>query len=214
MRQPDQPLRIAVADDEPEVRMFFQELLPPLGHAVVAVAENGRQLVEQCRATRPDLVITDIKMPDMDGLAAAALVNQDRPVPVILVTAHPEVDVMAAAGPGHVMAYLSKPVKPVDLQAAISLAVLRFEQFRQVGKEAAGLRQALEDRKVIERAKGVVMRQASLDEDEAFRRLQRLARDHNRPLVEAARIILAAQEAFRPTEGRPRGGSGGHGESG
>jgi response regulator NasT len=198
-------LRIAVADDERDMRQFFQELLPPLGHEVVAVAESGRRLVEQCRATRPDLVITDIKMPDLDGLTAAALVNQDRAVPVILVTAHPEVDVMASAGSGHVMAYLTKPVKPVDLQAAISLAVLRFEQFRQLSQEAADLRQALEDRKVIERAKGVVMRQGGLNEDEAFHRLQRLACDHNRPLVEAARIVLAAEEAFQPTEGRPRG---------
>jgi response regulator NasT len=200
MTQPARKLRIAVADDEPDVRRFFEELLPGLGHQVVVVAETGEQLFEQCRATRPDLVITDIRMPDMDGIRAAAELNRDGPVPVILVTGHHEVDLLARAAGDYIMAYLSKPVKVVDLQAAISLAMNRFEQFQALRREATGLRQALEDRKVVERAKGIIMKRARLDEPEAFRRLQKLASDKNRKLVEVAAAILMAEEAMQPPE--------------
>jgi response regulator NasT len=197
MNQPrTHALRIAVADDEREMRQFFVELLPHLGHEVVAVAESGSQLVEQCRATAPDLVITDIKMPDMDGLEAVAAVNRQHQVPVILVTAHPEVDFLSGAEMGHVMAYLTKPIKPADLQAAITLAVLRFGHFQQLSKEASTLRQALEDRKLIERAKGAVMKRSGVGEEEAFRRLRKAASDQNRRLVEVAQTVLAAEEVF------------------
>jgi response regulator NasT len=190
-------LRIAVADDERDIRRFFQELLPPLGHEVVAVTETGRQLVEQCRSTRPDLVITDIRMPDMDGIAAANAVNQDARVPVILITAYHDVDIWSTAGAGHVMACLTKPIKPVDLQAAITLAVQRFEHFQQASQEAASLRQALDDRKVIERAKGIVVKRLLLDEAEAFRRLKRFASCGNRKVVEVAQSIIAAEDLFK-----------------
>jgi two-component system, response regulator PdtaR len=194
MNQMGKPLRIAVADDERDVRQFFQEMLPPLGHQVVAVAENGRQLVEQCRTVRPDLVVTDIKMPDMDGIQAAEEINRDGPVPVILVTGHQEPELLARAGAGHVMAYLSKPAKPVDLEAAIRLAMSRFGHFQALKEEADGLRQALADRKLIERAKGVLMRRQRVDEEEAFRRLRSAASARNLKLVEAARRLIAAEE--------------------
>ena len=84
----NQPLRIAIADDEPDMRDYFQDVLPRLGHMVIAVAQNGRELVEQCRKTQPDLVITDIKMPELDGIDAAIKIYQDRPIPVILVSAY------------------------------------------------------------------------------------------------------------------------------
>ncbi len=190
-------LRIAVADDEPDVRQFFQELLTQLGHQVVGVAETGRQLVEQCRAAHPNLVITDIKMPDLDGIRAAEEINREHPVPVILVTGHHEADLLARAATDHIMAYLSKPAKAIDLQAAISLAMLRFEHFQALRQEATSLRQALEDRKVIERAKGVVMKRLGVEEDDAFRRLQRMASNHNRKLIEAAQQVLNAEEVFR-----------------
>jgi response regulator NasT len=197
MSPPARDLHIAVADEEPDMRLFFRELLPSLGHKVVAIAASGRELVEQCRLTHPDLVITDIKMPDMDGIAAVAAVNQERQVPVILITGYHDVDLQAAAAAGYIMAYLTKPVKPVDLQAAIALAVLRFEHFRQVSQEAASLRQALEDRKVIEQAKGIVMKRLRLDEAESFRRLKRLGSDSNRKLVEIAQEVIAGEQVFQ-----------------
>ena len=157
-------LRIAVADDEPDMREYFQKILPRLGHEVVAVAENGRELVEQCRAAQPDLVITDIKMPDMDGIDAAAQIYRERPVPVILVSAYHDAEFIRRAEADHIMAYLVKPIKQADLEPAIALAMRRFEQFQALRREAADLRQALEDRKVIERAKGLLMKKAGLDE--------------------------------------------------
>jgi response regulator NasT len=192
-----QPLRIAVADDEPDMRDYFRKILPRLGHTVVAVAENGRELVEQCRAVRPDLVITDIKMPDMDGIDAAARIYQEAPVPVILVSAYHDPELIARAEADHILGYLVKPIKQADLQPVIGLAMRRFEQFEALRQEATDLRQALEDRKVIERAKGILMKKARLDEQDAFRRLQKLASDKNLKLVELARMIVTADEAFQ-----------------
>jgi len=192
-------LRIAIADDEADMRQFLREVLAQLGHQIVGEATTGAQLVQQCRATAPDLVITDIRMPDMGGLEAAAAVNKERQVPVVLVTAHHDADFLAS-GTGHVMAYLSKPVKAVDLIAAINLAVLRFDQFKQLQGEAATLRQALDDRKVIERAKGIVMKRLRLDEEDAFRRLRKVASDHNQKLVEVAQRVSAADDVFHQME--------------
>jgi response regulator NasT len=197
MSQWMRPLRIAIADDERDTRDFFQELLPRWGHEVVAVAETGRQLAELCRATHPDLIITDIKMPDMDGIEATTFLNQDFQAPVILVSAHHDGELIMRAVTNHIMAYLVKPVKPADLETAIALAMERFDEFQKLSQEAANLRQALEDRKVIERAKGIIMKRTRLDEPEAFRRLQKLACDRNMKIVDYARIILAAEEAFQ-----------------
>jgi response regulator NasT len=191
-------LRIAVADDEPDMRDYFRKILPRLGHQVVSAAETGRELLEQCRQTRPDLVITDIKMPDMDGIDAAVSIYQETPVPVILVSAYHDPELIARAEADHILGYLVKPIKQSDLEPTIALAMRRFEQFEALRKEAASLRQALEDRKVIERAKGLLMKKVGLDEQEAFRRLQKLAMDGNRKMVEVAQMVLAAEEAFQP----------------
>ena len=199
MSQSTRPLRIAIADDEADMRQFLREVLAQLGHQIVGEATTGAQLIQHCRATAPDLVITDIRMPDMNGLEAAAAVNKERQVPVVLVTAHHDADFLAN-GSGHVMAYLSKPVKTVDLLAAINLAVLRFDQFKQLQGEAATLRQALDDRKVIERAKGIVMKRLRLDEEDAFRRLRKVASDHNQKLVEVAQRVSAADDVFHQME--------------
>ena len=191
------PLRIAIADDELDMRDYFRRALPRLGHQVVAVARDGRELIERCRAAQPDLVITDIKMPDRDGIEAASDVNREHQAPVILVSAHHDAELLVRAGADHIMAYLVKPIKQADLGPAIALALRRFEQFQELRKEASDLRQALEDRKVIERAKGILMKRAALDEPSAFRRLQKLASDKNLKLVEIARMIVTADEAFQ-----------------
>src|SRR5262249_55214881 len=141
-----------------------------------------------------------IKMPDMDGIEAAQAINQGRPIPVILVSAHHDTDLLNRAKLENVMSYLVKPIKEPDLQSAITLAMLRFQHFQALAKEARDLRQALEDRKLIERAKGIVMRRVRVDEDEAFRRLQRLASNHNQRLVEVAQRVLAAEEVFHQME--------------
>ncbi len=193
-------LRIAVADDELDMRDYLQAILPCFGHQVVAVASTGRELVEKCREERPDLVITDIKMPGMDGIDAAGQICKDCPIPVILVSAYQDHDLIQRAEEDHILAFLVKPIKQSDLEPAIAIAIRRFEQFQALRQEAADLRQALEDRKLIEKAKGLLMKRTGLDEHEAFRRLQRLASERNRRLVEVATMILTAEEAYQPAE--------------
>jgi response regulator NasT len=195
----NQSLRVAVADDEPDMRDYFKKCLSRLGHHVVIVAQNGRELVEQCRAVQPDLVITDIKMPDMDGIDAATQLYRETPVPVILVSAYHDPELIARAESDHILAYLVKPIKQTDLAPAIALAMRRFEQFEALRQEAADLRQALDDRKVIERAKGILMKRAALDEQEAFRRLQKLASEKSRKLIDIAHMVVVAEEAVQPT---------------
>jgi response regulator NasT len=192
-------LRIVVADDEPDMRDYFQKILPRLGHQVVGVACNGRELVEQCRTIEPDLVITDIKMPEMDGIDAAKLISREGPVPVILVSAYHDPELIARAEEDHILAYLIKPIKQANLEPAIGLAMRRFEQFQALRQETVDLRQALEDRKLIERAKGILMKKTKLDEQGAFRRLQKLASDKNLKLAELGRMIVTAEEALLPS---------------
>jgi response regulator NasT len=192
-------LRIAVADDEPDMLDYFRDTLTALGHEVVSLARTGRELVDGCRTTQPDLVITDIKMSDdIDGIEAAKTIYRECPVPVILVSAYHDPELIARAEADHILAYLVKPIKQADLETAIGIAIGRFEQFQALRKEASDLRQALEDRKVIERAKGLLMKVAKLDEQAAFQRLQKLASAKNLKLVDLARMILTAEEALQP----------------
>lgn len=192
------PLRISVADDEPDMREYFERMLPRLGHQVVSVAETGRELVEHCRELKPDLVITDIKMPDMDGIEAASLIYQELPIPVILISAYHDQSLIERAEADHIMAYLVKPIAQKDLAPAIAIATRRFEQFQALRQEARDLRQALQDRKIVERAKGILMQRAQLEEPEAFARLQKLSRDQNKKLVEIAQAILITESALLP----------------
>jgi response regulator NasT len=192
-----QSLRIVVADDEPEMRAWFQDTLSFLGHQVVAAAENGRQLVEFFQQHRPDLVITDIKMPGTDGLTAATEIRKIQPAPVVLVSAYHDPDLVERALEDHVLAYLVKPIRQPDLETAIALAMRRFREFRALQQQTDDLRQALEDRKIVERAKGILMKRAGLDEPEAFRRLQKLSSEKNQKMVEIARMIVTAEEAMQ-----------------
>jgi len=130
------PLRIAVADDEPDVRDYFARILPLLGHRVVVVAADGAELLEKCLAARPDLVITDVKMPTMDGIEAAERLCRQMPVPVIIVSAYHDPELIRRAEADHAMAYLVKPIKQADLAPAIALAVRRFEQFQELTRQA------------------------------------------------------------------------------
>ena len=189
-------LRIVVADDEPDMRDYFRTILPNLGHEVVMAAGDGRELVQACRDLKPDLVITDIKMPDMDGIEAAVQIYRHAPIPVILVSAYHDAEFIRRAEADHILAYLVKPIKQADLEPAISLAVRRFEQFQALRREASDLKQALEDRKTIEKAKGLLMKKTGLDEADAFRKLQKLASDRNKKLVDIAQMLLTAEEAF------------------
>jgi AmiR/NasT family two-component response regulator len=186
-------LHIVIADDEPDVRDYYRKVLPRLGHSVVAAAATGTELLALCRTHQPDLVITDIKMPDMDGIEAAMKIYGERPIPVILVSAYSNEKLIERAEADHIMAYLVKPIKQADLEPAIALAVRRFEQFQELRREAADMRQALEDRKIIERAKGILMKELNLSEADAFRRLQKTASAKNLKLIEVAQLAITTQ---------------------
>jgi response regulator NasT len=189
-------LRIVLGEDDGDARQDLRQVLSRLGHQVI-VAGDGRQLAEVARVWQPDLLITDTRMPDMDGIAAAVAVSRERELPIIVVTGCHGPEVLERAVAGGALAYLVKPVSPAGLEAAIGLALARFEEHRRDRAEVAALRQALEDRKVIERAKGSVMRRLGLDEQEAFRRLQQLSGNGHGRLVEVARAVVAAEEVFR-----------------
>ncbi len=191
-----QSLRIAVADDELDMRDFFEKMLPHCGHQVVSVAETGRQLVEHCRELKPDLVITDIKMPDMDGIEASVQICREQPLPVILISAYHDPELIERAEANHVLAYLVKPIGKADLEPAIAVAMRRFTEMQVLRQESADLRQALADRKVIEQAKGILMRATGISEKDAFRRLQELAADRNQKLIEAAKIIVSLEKTL------------------
>jgi AmiR/NasT family two-component response regulator len=194
----NRPLRIVVADDEGFMRKYLQTILPRLGHEVVAIARTGRQLVDQCRELRPDLVITDVNMPEMDGLEAAAAIYDAHPVPIIVISGYHGAEVMERTLAAHVMAYLVKPVKQADLDTVIVLAVRRFEQLQALESEAAALRSGQQEHEIVERAMRVLMNWTRKGEDEALERLHRMASDKQLSLLEIAQTILVADEAIGP----------------
>jgi len=189
-----EPLRILIADDESIRLLSLRGQLTALGHKVVAEASTGEEAVALAVATRPDLAILDIKMPISDGIEAAERITQARPIPIILLTAYSEAQLVERAAQANIAAYLVKPVSEEDLLPAITLALARFRQFEALRHEVADLREALEARKVIEKAKGILMRRLSLTEEEAFRRLQKQSQDSNRKLAQVAEAIVLADQ--------------------
>lgn len=193
----DNSLRITVADDEPDMQDFYRAILSSLGHEVVAVAATGRELVEACHNELPDLIITDIRMPELDGLDAVREITvSQQPVPAIIVSGFHDNEYIERAQQGCVLAYLVKPVRASDLQPAIRLARQRFREMQALQQQSDNLQQTLEDRKLIERAKGILMDRSGLSEADAFRRLQKLSNDRNEKLASIAQLIVTAEEAF------------------
>jgi response regulator NasT len=185
-------LRILVADDESLRVMSLKGQLEALGHKVVAEAANGKEAVRLAQGLKPDLAILDIKMPEMDGIEAAQKIMEDRPIPIILLTAYSEQELAERAALANVSSYLMKPVSEQDLLPAIALAVQRFKEFQALHQEVDDLRDALETRKLVERAKGILMRRLNLTEEEAFRRMQRRSQNENKKLGEIAQAIITA----------------------
>lgn len=192
-------LRIVVADDEPDIQKYFNVSLRRLGHDVVGVAQNGRDLVEQCRALQPDLVVSDIKMPEMDGVEAAMQIYRERPIPFVLVSAYHNPDLLRVAAADRFLGYLVKPIKFTDLGPAIAHAIERFERFKEMQTSADGAREtmqwleALEDFDLVEQAKRVVMQRERIGAQAAFERLQELARQRGQQVGQTARHVLRAE---------------------
>lgn len=189
-------LRVAVADDDPGVREVLAKMLRALGYEMAFEAATGRELVDQFVAVGADLVMTDIQMPDMDGLEAAGLIYGNSATPVILLSGHCDRALIERAEENHIFAYLLKPITQLQLEPAIALAMRRHEEFQAMKHEADDLRQTLADRKLIERAKGLLMKHLNLDEQDAFRKLQKLASSKNKKLVEIAEMVLTMAEAL------------------
>ncbi len=186
-------LRILIADDESLRLMSLREQLEKLGHRVVAEASDGRSAVELARDLRPDIAIMDIKMPGMDGIEAADKIMHERPIPIILLTAYSEKDLAERAAQAQVAAYLMKPVSENDLLPAIALAISRFTEFQQLHKEVDDLRDALETRKLVERAKGILMKRYGIGEQEAFERIHSQSRSLRKTMRELAEAIILAE---------------------
>ncbi|MDQ7850691.1 MAG: response regulator [Armatimonadota bacterium] len=187
-------LRIVIADDEAVIRMGLRAMLQERGYRVVGEAGDGRRLLELVERLRPDLVFLDIKMPGLDGLAAAERLAQTYRLPVIVLTAYGDRDLVERARQAGVMGYLMKPLRETDLQPAIEVALARFRDLQALAEEVSGLQETLEVRKLVERAKGALMQRLGLAEEEAYRRIQRASRDTRRPMKEIARRILEGED--------------------
>ncbi len=189
-------MRVAVADDDPAILEFVRDLLEGMGHTVTASCSTGQELIDACAESPPDLIVTDVKMPGVDGIEAATTINRRRATPIILVTSFGETELIGRALRTSVLAYLIKPIKQIDLEVAVAVAIRRFREHRAVCDMAAALRQSLEERKTVERAKGVLMRRGRLGEEEAYKRLQKISKENSRKLPETARMVIALDREF------------------
>jgi response regulator NasT len=189
--------RILVAEDETITRMDLKEMLENLGYQVVGEAGDGVAAVNLARTLKPDLVLMDIKMPGVDGIAAAETLAADWVSPVLLLTAYSDKEFVDRAVDAGVMGYLVKPFLEAQLKPAIEVALERWRQVRQYQTDLAQTQETLETRKLVERAKGVLMDSQNLKEADAFRRIQRLSMNSRKSMREVAEAILLAHEAGR-----------------
>jgi response regulator NasT len=184
--------RLIIADDESLVRTDLREALTELGYLVVGEVGDGQSAVNMARELEPDVVVMDIKMPGLDGIDAARILTQEKIAPVVLLTAYSQADLIERATEAGVVGYLVKPFRETDLPPAIELAKARFGEFRALEEEVDNLAEALETRKKVERAKGILMDKQSLTESEAFRRIQKMSMNTRRPMKEVAEAIILA----------------------
>ncbi len=184
-----------IADDESVICMDLREMLSNLGYLVVGEAGDGRSAVNLSRELRPDVVLMDIKMPDMDGIEAAKVLTEEHIAPVVLLTAFSQQDLVQRAKTAGVVGYLVKPIKEAELAPAIEIALARFAEFRELEKEVDTLQEQLETRKLVDRAKGILMDSQNLSEADAFRRIQKMSMNTRKSMKEIAQAIILTHEA-------------------
>jgi response regulator NasT len=195
-------VRILVAEDETLIRLDLRGLLEGAGHEVCAEARDGAEAVELAIETRPDLALLDVKMPRLDGIEAARRILDEQPIPIVMVTAYGEQELVSRAVEAGVFGYLVKPFRESDLLPAIATATARFEELQAVREEAGSLAEALAARKAIERAKGILMAREGLSEEDAFTRLRRASQVSGRPLKVVAEALIATMGS--PQDSRPQ----------
>ncbi|HWA99119.1 MAG TPA: response regulator [Pirellulales bacterium] len=189
------PLRIVAADDDRAVQHMYATMLPQMGHDVVAVAATGDALVKSCIEHKPDLAITDIKMPDMEGVAAIHAIYAEHPLPVILVSGFYNPEAWSAAVAEQVVEFLVKPISRELLEAKIVRVTRLWEEFGALLRESPSVRQALRNRRLVERAKTILTRGSDLPEEQAFEQIYESALQQAQPITTAAQRIIAAAEA-------------------
>jgi len=184
-------MRILVAEDETIIRLDLRGLLERAGYEVVAEARDGEEAVALAREHNPDLAVMDVKMPRLDGIEAARRMLEERPIPIVMLTAFDQRELVERAAEAGVYGYLVKPFREQDVVPAIELAKARYEELQAVRADADSLAQALADRKVIERAKGLLMEREKLSEADAFARLRKASQVSGRPLRVIAEAVIA-----------------------
>jgi two-component system, response regulator PdtaR len=192
---PAESRRVLIAEDEALIRLDLREMLEEEGFEVVGEAADGEQAVQLANELVPDLVICDVKMPKMDGIAAAAQITGNRVAPVVMLTAFSQRDLVERARDAGAMAYLVKPFQKRDLLPAIEMATSRFAEIKALEAEVTDLRDRLEARKLIERAKGALMSAHAMSEPEAFRWIQRAAMDNRTSMRAVAELVLSGDAA-------------------
>jgi AmiR/NasT family two-component response regulator len=183
-------LKIVVVEDDAEIRQFLRESLEKIGHQVVGEAASGPEMVRMVLDLNPDVVVFDIHLPQLDGLKALAQIYQERIVAAVAITADRDQELVRRAIEEHVLAYLLKPVEAYQLGPALQVAWARFDELRKLTSENASLQQNLQNRKIIERAKGVLMKRHKWSEQDAFRRLQRAAMNRRVAMIDLAQAVL------------------------
>lgn len=186
-------MKVLIADDDPIIRLDLKQMLETLNYEVVAEAEDGQQAIENAKKYSPDVCLLDVKMPVMDGIDAAAHITENGIAPVVLITAYSDQELITRAQEAGVFGYIVKPFKPSDLSPAIEVGRSRFEQNQALAKEVNTLEERLEARKLIEKAKGVLMNAHGLNETEAYRRIQQQSMNARKSMKEVAEAIILAQ---------------------
>ena len=184
-------IRILVAEDETIIRLDLVELLKRAGMDVVGEAHDGEEAVALARELAPDLAIMDVKMPKLDGIEAARRIIEERPIPIVMLTAYGQEELVSRAAEAGVFGYLVKPFREADLLPAIQTARARADELAELRDEAESLAEALAARKAIERAKGLLMEKEGLNEQEAFARLRKASQVSGRPLRVVAEAVVA-----------------------
>ena len=187
-------IRLVIADDESIIRMNLKETLVGLGYLVVGEAGDGVSVINVARELKPDLVLMDIKMPKLDGIQAARILTEEKIAPVLLLTAYSDRDLVDRAKEAGVVNYVVKPFREAELLPAIEIAMARYQEFLEMDKQIADLKEVLDTRKIVERAKGILMDTQGLKEAEAFRKIQQLAMNSRKTMREVAQAILLAQQ--------------------
>ncbi|MBV6758990.1 response regulator [Rhodococcus sp. USK10] len=196
---PSQPRRVVVAEDEALIRLDLVEMLREEGYDVVGEAGDGQAAVDLAVELKPDLVIMDVKMPRRDGIDAASEIAAKRIAPVVILTAFSQRELVERARDAGAMAYLVKPFSSADLVPAVELAASRFKEVTALEREISDLSERLETRKIVERAKGVLMDKQSLTEPEAFKWIQRAAMDRRSTMKAVAQVVLETLGGEAPT---------------